>query len=330
MRYTSLGNTGLRVSRLCLGTMTFGKQTDEPEALRILDRAADGGVNFIDTADGYPMGMPDLSRAGRTEEILGRWLKGRRDRFVIAAKAGAQMSEDPADQGGSRAHLLDAIDGSLRRLGTDYVDLYQMHFDDIATPMDETLRTLDDIVRAGKARHIGVSNIEPERLGQALALSDRLHLVRYVSVQPRYNLLYREAERELLPLAQAQNLAVIPYNPLAGGMLTGRYDRADMPATGRFSQEIGRFGTMYQQRYWHDAAFTIVEGARRAAAEHGVPLARLMIGWMLANPSITSAIVGASRAGQLADTLDASDFDVNRELKGQLDGISERGTAPGR
>src|SRR5262249_6540643 len=160
-------------------------------------------VNFIDTADGYPMGMPDLSRTGMTEEILGRWLKGRRDRFVIATKAGAQMSDDPADQGGSRKHLLNAIDGSLHRLGTDYVDLYQMHFDDVATPLEETLRALDDIVRDGKARYIGVSNIAPERLSESLQPSDQLRLVRYASVQPRYNLLYRDAERELLPLAKA-------------------------------------------------------------------------------------------------------------------------------
>src|SRR5262245_18361139 len=143
MRYTNLGRTDLRVSRLCLGTMNFGKQTDEPEALRILDGAAAGGINFIDTADGYPMGMPDFSRTGRTEEIIGRWLKGKPYRFVIATKAAAQMSDDPAYQGGSRAHLMDAIDGSLRRLGTDHVDLYQMHFDDTSTPMEETLRALE-------------------------------------------------------------------------------------------------------------------------------------------------------------------------------------------
>jgi aryl-alcohol dehydrogenase-like predicted oxidoreductase len=324
MRYTKFASTDLQVSRLCLGTMTLGKQTDEPEALRLLDAAAAGGVNFIDTADGYPMGMPDLSRTGRTEEILGRWLRGKRDRFVIATKAGAPMSDDPSNQGGSRALLMDAIDGSLRRLDTDYVDLYQMHFDDTATPMDETLRALDDIVRSGKARYIGVSNIEAKRLAEALTLSDHVQLARYVSVQPRYNFLYRDAERELLPLAQAENLAVIPYNPLAGGMLTGRYSRDDKPSTGRFSQEIGTFGTMYQRRYWHDAVFSILESAKKAADEHGVTLPKLMIAWMLAEPAITSAIVGASKAEQLADTLDASDFDLSPELREQLNSLSVR------
>jgi len=304
--------------------MTFGKQTDEEEASRILDAAAAGRINFIDTADGYPMGMPDLSRTGLTEKILGRWLKGRRDRFVIATKAGAQMSGDPADQGASRKHLLDAVDGSLRRLNTDYIDLYQLHFDDIATPLEETLQALDDIVRSGKVRYIGISNVDSKRLAEALEISDRLGLARYVSVQPRYNLIYRDAERDLLPLAESEHLGVIPYNPLAGGMLTNRYRSDDTPAKGRFSPEIGTFGTMYRQRYWNPSAFSAVESAQRIADKLGLPLTTLVVAWMLAKPAITSAIVGASRVDQLADSIKAADLDVDVDTLRELDELAGR------
>ncbi|MBV8639606.1 MAG: aldo/keto reductase [Candidatus Eremiobacteraeota bacterium] len=319
MQYTTLGNTDLEVSRICLGTMTFGKQTGEDEASRILDAASSAGVTFIDTADGYPMGMPDLSRAGLTEKVVGRWLKGKRDRFIIATKAGAQMSDDPEDQGGSRKHLLDAIDGSLRRLDTDYVDLYQMHFDDLATPLEETLRALDEIVTSGKARYIGVSNIGAERLAEALAISDRLGLARYVSVQPRYNLIYRDAERDLLPLAKTEHLGVIPYNPLAGGFLTNRYRSSDAPATGRFSAEIGRFATMYRERYWNDSAFRFVERAQRIADNLNVTLTTLAIAWLLSKPAVTAPIVGASKVEQLTDSLKAADVQLDAGILAQLD-----------
>lgn len=298
--------------------MTFGKQTSNDEAERILDEAASAGVNFIDTADGYPMGMPDLSRTGLTEKIVGRWLKGKRDQFIIATKAGAQMSDDSADQGGSRKHLLDAIDGSLRRLDIEYIDLYQMHFDDAATPLDETLRALDEIARSGKVRYIGVSNITSERLAEALEISDRLGLARYVSVQPRYNMIYRDAERDLLPLAESEHLGVIPYNPLAGGMLTNRYHSDDTPESGRFSEEIGRFGTMYRERYWNESAFGLVERALRIAHEHDLPLTTLAVAWVLAQPAITSAIVGASRVEQLTDSLKGADVDVNIDTLREL------------
>lgn len=322
MRYTTLGSTDLEVSRICLGTMTFGKQTDEHEAHRILDAATEGGINFIDTADGYPMGMPDLSRTGLTEEIVGRWLKGRRDQFVIATKAGAQMSDDPADQGGSRKHLLAAVDGSLRRLDIDHIDLYQMHFDDVATPLEETLQALDEIVKSGKVRFIGVSNIEAKRLAEALDISDRLGLTRYVSVQPRYNLLYRDFERDLLPLAEREHVGVIPYNPLAGGMLTNRYRNDDTPDTGRFSQEIGKFGTMYRQRYWNASAFAAVEGAQRIAEKRGLPITTLAVAWVLAKPAITAAIVGASKAEQLADSIKAADVDLDVDIVRELDELN--------
>jgi aryl-alcohol dehydrogenase-like predicted oxidoreductase len=223
---------------------------DESSSHQILDVAADAGVNFIDTANAYPMGA-DLTLVGRTEELTGRWLKGRRDRFIVATKAGAPMGPSAWDQGSSRKHLLDAIDTSLRRLGTDYIDLYQLHIDDAATSLDETVETLDLVVRSGNARYVGVSNFLAYRLARVIGRQDTLRLARFVSVQPRYNLLFREVERELLPLAQEENLAVIPFNPLAGGLLTGKYQPDETPGEGRFSAENGQFGAMYQARYWH-------------------------------------------------------------------------------
>ena len=191
MQFTQFSRTGLTVSRLCLGTGTFGKQTDEAESFRVFDKAADAGVNFIDTADVY-LGGADLPEVGRAEEITGLWLKGKRNRFILGTKAGGPMGSSPWDRGSSRKHLLDAIDASLRRLNTDYVDLYQLHMDDPPTPLDETAEALDAIIRSGKARSIGVSNFLAYRLARAIGRQDTLRLVRFVSVQPRYSLLFRE------------------------------------------------------------------------------------------------------------------------------------------
>ena len=243
MQFTKFSPTGLTVSRLCLGTGTFGKQTDEAESFRVFEKAADAGVNFIDSADVYPGGA-DLPEVGRAEEITGRWLKGKRGRFILGTKAGGPMGSSPWDQGSSRKHLLDAIEASLRRLNTDYVDLYQLHMDDAATPLDETVEAIDAIVRSGKARYIGVSNFLAYRLARAIGRQDTLRLARFVSAQPRYNLLFREVERELFPLAQEDGIAVIPYNPLAGGLLSGRYRHGDTPEKGRFSAELGGFGKL--------------------------------------------------------------------------------------
>jgi 1-deoxyxylulose-5-phosphate synthase len=321
MQLTRFGHTGLSVSRLCLGTATFGKQTDEAESHRILDAEADAGINFLDTADFYPMGAAH-AQLGSTEEITGRWLKGKRHRFIVGSKAGAPMSPLPWDQGGSRKHLLDAIDASLRRFGTDYVDLYSLHWDDPTTPLDETLEAFDTIIRSGKARYIGISNILAYRLARSLGRSDVLRVARYVAVQPRYNLLFREIERELLPLAHEESLAVAPFNPLAGGLLTGKYSQDKAPEKGRFSQEIGKFGEVYQERYWHRRQFESVEQLRAIAKERGKPLATLAIAWILANPVITSVILGASRIDQLADTLAVADLAVDGELKKQLDELT--------
>src|SRR3989475_1633920 len=219
MHYVRLGRTGLPVSRLCLGTMTFGLQCDEPSSRAILDRAAAGGISFLDTSDVYPVGG-NLETVGRTEEILGRWLEGRRHDFVVANKCFGAMSARPWDQGLSRKHILDAIEGSLRRLRTDYVDLYQLHHPDPATPIEESLRALDDVVRAGKARYVGCSNYFAYQVARALGRSEHLGLARFDCVQPRYNLLFRQGERDVFPLCAAEGLGVIAYNPMAGGLLS--------------------------------------------------------------------------------------------------------------
>ncbi|WP_181259262.1 aldo/keto reductase [Pseudoduganella armeniaca] len=320
MQTTRLGGTGLTVSRLCLGTMTFGVQADEATSRAILDHAFDAGVTFIDTADVYPLGG-DTSTVGRTEEIVGRWLQGRRDSVIVATKAVGKVGPQPWQQGASRKHLLGAIDASLRRLGTDYVDLYQLHSDDPATPLDETLEALDTIVRSGRARYVGVSNFLAYRLARLLGRAEARNLARPVSVQPRYSLLFREIERELLPLAAEDRLGVIPYNPLAGGLLTGKHSLSAGPAQGtRFT--LGSAAERYQERYWHEREFDTVRQLAAAAADAGVPLTTAAVAWVLANPVVTSAIIGASRPEQLHDTLRAASFTLDPALKQRFDDIS--------
>jgi aryl-alcohol dehydrogenase-like predicted oxidoreductase len=318
MQFTKFGETGLTVSRMILGTGTFGKQTDEKEAHRMLDKAAETGINFIDTADVYPPG----AEAGGAEIITGRWLINKRAAFILGTKGGGKMGSAAWDAGSSRKHLLDAIDASLRRLNTDYIDLYQLHMDDPSTPIDEMVRAMDTIVRSGRARYIGVSNILAYRLAKALGRQDTLNLTRFVSVQPRYNLLFREVERELFPLALEEGLAVIPFNPLAGGILSGKYKHGDTPEKGRFSAELGGFGQAYHNRYWHEREFETVAGIHEIAKQHGTPIATLSIAWLLAHPAVTSVILGASHIEQLTDTLAAADCKLDSAFKTRLDEIS--------
>ncbi len=329
MQHVRLGHTGLQVSRICLGTMTFGLQVDEERSRAILDHAADGGVTFLDVADVYPLGG-DLTTAGRTEEIVGRWLAGRRDQFVVATKCFAPMGTRPWDMGNSRRHILDAVDASLRRLQTDFIDLYQLHFDDPGVPLDETLTALDDLVRAGKVRYVGCSNFLAYRLARALGRSDVLNVVRFVSVQPRYNLLFREFERELFPLCLEEGVGVIPYNPIAGGMLSGKHDRTKPPEEGgRFT--LGNAARTYQDRYWHDNVFDTVDELVKIAEQAGMSLPTLAVAWVLRNPAITSPIVGASRPDQLDATLGALDVRLDDDLVERLDEVTapyRRGDAP--
>jgi len=317
MEHTRLGRTGLQVSRLCLGTMTFGLQRDELAAVAILDRAAEGGIDFIDTSDAYPLGG-DLSTRGVTEEILGRWLRGTRDRFILATKCFAPTGPSPFDAGNSRKHILAAIDASLRRLQTDYIDLYQLHDYDPATPIDETLGALDDLVHQGKVRYTGCSNFLTYQLVRAIGRSETLRLARFDSVQPRYNLLSRQIEQEMLPFCAEEGVGVIAYNPIAGGLLSGKHSRAAPPPEGtRFT--LGSAGQMYQDRYWHDREFDTVDVLRQLAGQAGVSLVTLSVAWVLANKAVTAPIIGASRPEQLDSSLAAAEFTLGDDLKSQLD-----------
>jgi aryl-alcohol dehydrogenase (NADP+) len=324
MQHVQLGRTGLRVSRLCLGTMTFGLQCDEATGRAILDRAAAGGITFLDTSDAYPQGgsrAEGSSTVGRTEEILGRWLAGRRHDFILATKCFGAMSSRPWDQGLSRKHILDAIDASLRRLRTDYVDLYQLHHPDPTTPIDETLRALDDVVRAGKARYVGCSNYYAYQVARALGRGEVLGLARLDSVQPRYNLLFRQVERELFPLCAEEGIGVIPYNPIAGGLLSGKHRRDAGPLAGtRFAHPT--VGPTYRERYWRERELATVEELRGLAAEAGMSMAQLAVAWVLANPVITAPIIGATRPEHLDDALSAVDKGLDPALKARLDALT--------
>lgn len=322
MKHTRLGRTGLQVSRLCLGTMTFGLQCDEKTSIAIMDRAAEGGITFFDTADVYPLGgTPETS--GRTEQIVGRWLQGRRDRFILATKCNGRTGPARWDQGNSRKHILDAIDASLRRLQTDYIDLYQLHGPDPETPIDETLRALEDVVRAGKVRYVGCSNFVAYQVARAIGRSEAMGIVRFDSVQPRYNLLFREFERELFPLCAEDGIGVIPYNPIAGGLLSGKHNPQAGPEEGsRFT--LGTAAGRYQDRYWHDEMFETVEILRPVAADAGMTLAQMAVAWVMANPVITAPIIGASRPEQLTDSLKAAETPMPAELKAHLDTLTAK------
>lgn len=308
MEIRNLGRTGLKVTPLCLGTMTFANQADKVTSFAILDKAFDAGVYFIDTADVYPLGGT-YETFGGTEEIIGEWLESRRDRVVLATKCFGRSSDFPNDVGLSRRHILDAVDDSLRRLRTDYIDLYQAHQFDASTPVEETMRAYDDLVTSGKVRYIGVSNWRAWQIEKALGISLSQHFVRIASVQPRYNLLFRMIEDELVPMCVDEGVGIISYNPLAGGMLTGRYRAGDALQTGtRFTlggQGPGA-GQMYQQRYWQDATFDAVERYRAFCESRDLNMVTTAVRWVTQQLGITSAIIGASRPEQLNASLAAA------------------------
>ncbi|MGA2080373.1 MAG: aldo/keto reductase [Holophaga sp.] len=312
MKIKRLGRTGLKVSEICLGTMTFGAQADEAAAFAILDRAAEAGVNFLDSADGYPMPVTPETR-GRTEEIVGKWLRSRREDFILATKCFARMGPRPWEGGLSRKHILRAVEDSLRRLQTDYIDLYQAHHTDPDTPVDETLRAMDDLVRSGKVRYVGCSNFQAWELCKALWTSDRLGLARFDCVQPRYNLLFRQAEDELLPLCREEEVGVVAYNPMAGGFLTGKYRRDAEAEAGTRFQDFRRVTRIYHERYWHEAQFDAVEALKAHFGPRGKSLAQVALAWILGRPEVTCAILGASRPGQLEETLPATGLSLDAE-----------------
>ncbi|MFZ0077917.1 MAG: aldo/keto reductase, partial [Trebonia sp.] len=319
MDHARLGRSGLQVSRLCLGTMTFGLQSDEATGFAIMDRAAEAGVDFLDSSDAYPLGG-DLASRGRTEEIIGRWMLGKRDRFIIATKCFAPTGPAPFDAGNSRKHIMSAVDASLRRLQTDYIDLYQLHGYDLDTPIDETLGALDDLVHSGKVRYIGCSNFLTYQLVRAIGRSETLRLARFDSVQPRYNLLFRQVERDMLPFCEEDGVGVIPYNPIAGGLLSGKHSGSAPPPEGRFT--LGWAGQMYQERYWNERAFETVGALRKLADQAGTSLVTLSVAWVLASKAVTAPIIGASRPEQLDASLAAAEYKLDPDLKRQMDELT--------
>ena len=308
MHTTRLGRSGLEVTRLCLGGNVFGWTCDETTSQQVLDAYVDAGGNFIDTADVYSRWATGHT-GGESEATLGRWMqaRGNRSRLIIATKVGSAMGAGPNMGGLSRQHMLRAVDESLRRLRTDYIDLYQAHFDDERVPLEETLRTFDDLVRQGKVCYIGASNYHAWRLVQALWVSDRYGYAAYVSLQPKYNLVDRdEFEGDLEAACRAFGLGVIPYAPLGGGFLTGKYRREGaLPATERAPK--------VQQRYMHARGWAVLEAVQAVAAARGATPAQVALAWHLARPSITAPIVSATSVEQLTELLGALELRLSAE-----------------
>ena len=319
MRYRTLGRSGLQVSEIGLGTMTFGWTADEATSHAIMDAALAAGITFFDTADIYSSWAP-RSYAGRSEEIIGSWLHTQpRDRLVIATKVRGPMSQDPQDQGLSRRHIVAAAEASLRRLRTDYLDLYQTHWPDEETALDETLRAFDDLIQQGKVRAIGCSNTSAWYLMKALWTSDRHNLARYESLQPHYNLAHRdEFERELQELCADQNIGAIPYSPLAGGYLTGKYRRGQpLPSGSRGGTNARIKAYVADER--NEALLDLLE---LIGQEHGKSIAQVALAWLIDAPGVTAPIVGASSVAQLRATLAGLDWQLSPDERSRLDDLT--------
>jgi aryl-alcohol dehydrogenase-like predicted oxidoreductase len=304
MEYRRVGRSGLRVSEVCLGTMTFGMRDwgcDEKTSHAILDHAVGAGVNFIDTADIYA--------GGGSEEILGRWMKGKRPGLVIATKVFFPTGPGPNDRGTGRVHVRQAIEASLRRMETDYVDLYQVHCWDRGTPLEETLGVLTDLVREGKTRYIGCSNYAGWQIEKAVRVSEREGLARFDCLQPQYSLVVRDIEREILPVCREEGLGVIPWSPLGAGFLTGKYRRADRPPAGT---RLANWEDT-AQRHMTDRNFELVDLLAKIGGEHGKPVPAVALRWLLDVPGVTAPIVGARTVAQLEQSLQCAGWTLTPE-----------------
>jgi aryl-alcohol dehydrogenase-like predicted oxidoreductase len=317
MEYIKLGRTGLKVSRLCMGTMQFGWSVDEADSQRVLSATFEAGINFFDTADIYSKWV-DGNPGGVAETYLGNWMKKSkipRDQIVLASKVRGEMGKGPNDGGLNRVHIMNAVEASLKRLQTDHLDLYQSHWTDDDTPIEETLRAYDDLVRQGKVRYIGASNYAAWELMQALWTSDKFNLARYDSLQPHYNLIERsEFERELRAVCLAYGIAVIPYSPLAGGFLTGKYRRGQPEPESKRAKGLKHAGT--------EKNFALLDKMDVLAAAHHATLAQIALAWMLADPVITSPIIGATSIEQLNENLGALNVTLSAEEKAGLDKLT--------
>jgi aryl-alcohol dehydrogenase-like predicted oxidoreductase len=309
MDYAKLGSAGVKVSRICLGMMSYGSQAerawhlDETAAEPIVKAAAEGGITFFDTADTYSGGVSEQI----TGRLLGR-LFGHREDYVLATKVYFPLGAGPNDRGLSRKHVLSAIDASLRRLGTEYVDLYQIHRWDYDTPVEETMEALHEVVKAGKARYIGASSMFAWQFAKAQHAAERNGWTRFASMQNHYNLMYREEEREMLPLCADQGVAVLPYSPLARGMLTGNRGRQGERRTTRAGDD-----PLSDQRYNSPADFDVADRVTEVAAERGVPAAQVALAWLLSRPGVTAPIVGATRLGHITDALAATELTLTAD-----------------
>ncbi len=312
MEYRKLGRTGLKVSELCLGTMTFLWTSDEKTSFDVLSAFRDAGGNFLDTADIYSRWAPG-NPGGTAEMVIGKWIKSNnipRDQVIIATKGRSPMGNAPNDQGASRAHLTKALEDSLIRLQTDYVDLYQIHWPDYDTPHEETLRALDDFVSAGKVRYIGASNYPAWWLMKSLWVSDVRNLVRFESLQPHYNLMHRaEFERELMPLCKDQQFGVIPYSPLAGGFLTGKYRKGQPTPAGSRGEGSERI----RQYAESEMGQRVLEKLEAIGQARGKTIAQTALAWLLSNPVITAPIIGANTVQQLHEALGAAGYRLSAE-----------------
>lgn len=318
MDYRKLGNTDLNVSCLCLGTMTMGWTSDKKDSFALMDYAVEQGINFFDTADVYSRwakGNP----GGVAESWIGEWLTQRkaRQKVVIATKARGRMWEGPDGEGLSRSHLMRAVEDSLRRLQIETIDLYQSHYPDEDTPLEETFRAFEEMIKQGKVRYLGCSNHTPAQLQETLNTCATHNLPRYESLQPHYNLVHRqEYEAELMALCQQENLGVIPYSPLAGGFLTGKYRRdGSVPTNSR------GHGSERMKKYSNDEGFTIIETLAEIGQQRQATMAQTALAWMLANPTVTSAIIGANTVEQLAELLPAVDLSLSPDEKARLDNL---------
>ncbi|MDE3095654.1 MAG: aldo/keto reductase [Chloroflexota bacterium] len=316
MDYRPLGRTGVKVSQLCLGCMMFGGKTAPDDAYAIIDRAIDAGINFIDTANVYSL--------GRSEETTGEALKrnGKRHSIVLATKVHGTMGEGPLESGNNRRHIIEQCEASLRRLQTDYIDLYQIHRPQPDTPIDETLRALDDLVRAGKVRYIGSSTFAAWQLVESLWVAKELGLNRFVCEQPPYNLLDRRIERELLPMARTYGFAIIPWSPLGGGLLTGKYKRGEEPPEGaRFADTSN---PLYRRRL-NDRIYDVVEALGEMAAAKGVTMSQLALAWCMQQPGVTSPIIGPRTMEQFEDNMGALAVEITEDERKQIDRFARRG-----
>jgi len=316
MKYTHLGRTGLEVSRLCLGTMNFGGPTGEEESIRIIYHALDGGINFIDTANVY--------NAGESERIVGKALKesGRRGQVVLATKVQGVMGKGPNDQGISRYHILRACEDSLRRLQTDHIDLYQLHRPALDMPQDEALRALDDLVHQGKVLYIGCSTHPAWMVMEGLAISEKMNLARFISEQPPYNLLDRRIENELVPLALKYDLALLPWSPLAGGILAGRYDAGDLPEDSR----AARSGQTFRDRV-SNRGVEVARQLGQMAKEKGLATAQMALLWCMVQPGVTSPITGPRTLEHIQSYMPVMDMTLTSEELQKIDELVHPGNA---